>query len=196
MKEVGLFEAWHQWWLIGEVKDLQLYGMSILWWGRIGKIVQFFSALAIVVEIVGPKPFHNVAEAFHRRSVFAIPLQIWGLSESPRFTLPDSLRKVLKIGFAVLIALAVGYFTTDYISTRFSLGIVLKVIFFMVIAGFTFVTIWMWLSLVATANFLLFNFAVVPLVDLIFDSPNLLWWVKVFSVLLLLLGFHFDLLAS
>lgn len=46
-----LIDAWFIWWEGGTPNVL--WGVKMLWWGRIGQFIQFFSATIIVVEIVG-----------------------------------------------------------------------------------------------------------------------------------------------
>lgn len=53
MSEISYFGAWHHW-LNGEnVAACYLWHFPILWWGRVGKVVSFISALAVIAELIG-----------------------------------------------------------------------------------------------------------------------------------------------
>ena len=55
MESVNLVEAWQRWAAGESVQHLNLWFWSILWWGRIGKILGIFGLLALIAEIIGPK---------------------------------------------------------------------------------------------------------------------------------------------
>lgn len=40
-----------------EIRSLkyELWGLKVLWWGRIGKVLQLFAAFVVVLEILGPE---------------------------------------------------------------------------------------------------------------------------------------------
>ena len=54
MESVGFFEAWQLWASGEKVEDLKLWWWSILWWGRAGKILGLVAFVALVAEIAGP----------------------------------------------------------------------------------------------------------------------------------------------
>src|SRR3989442_1077505 len=70
--DVGLSDAWRMW----SSGDLdggdQLWGVSILWWGRIGKLAEFVAALTIVAEIIGPEKIKGFGKAVRHLSTEAI----------------------------------------------------------------------------------------------------------------------------
>lgn len=53
--DVGLLDAWRHWFLGESLDPLYLWGISIFWWGRIGKVLEFAAGLTIVAEIIGPE---------------------------------------------------------------------------------------------------------------------------------------------
>ena len=63
--------------------ECALWGKSMLWWGRIGKLVTLLSALAIIAEFLGPTRRRNVGQKFHgainvRRLLGSIlPAYLW-----------------------------------------------------------------------------------------------------------------------
>lgn len=53
--EVDIWEAWSHWFAGQPLGDARLWGMPILWWGRIGKLAQFAAGLAVVLDLIGPE---------------------------------------------------------------------------------------------------------------------------------------------
>ena len=52
---VGYLHAWALW-ANGDpnLKEMSLWGLSILWWGRAGKFAAFAAGLVLVLDIIGP----------------------------------------------------------------------------------------------------------------------------------------------
>jgi len=49
-------DAWATWYAGNEVnKDLIIWGISIRWWGRIGKALQLVGAFTLTLELIGPR---------------------------------------------------------------------------------------------------------------------------------------------
>lgn len=59
MEEISLIEAWGLWWSGVDIADRKLWGLEILWWGRIGKLSQFLAACFILIEIIGVDAVKN-----------------------------------------------------------------------------------------------------------------------------------------
>lgn len=55
MEAVDYFDAWARWFDGNEVKNLTMGGIQILWWARIGKLMQFAAGLVIVLDLIGPE---------------------------------------------------------------------------------------------------------------------------------------------
>ena len=53
--EITLSEIWKLWLSDNLSADAVLWGISIFWWERIGKVMQFLGATTIVADIVGPE---------------------------------------------------------------------------------------------------------------------------------------------
>ncbi|GAA3839217.1 hypothetical protein GCM10022243_02030 [Saccharothrix violaceirubra] len=53
---MGWWEAWTRW-AAGDptLKDAVLWGVKVLWWARIGKLMAFLAGLVLVVDIIGPE---------------------------------------------------------------------------------------------------------------------------------------------
>lgn len=54
MIDLGLVEAWQQWLGGKQLVADHLWGVSILWLGRVGKLTQFVGASMIIADIIGP----------------------------------------------------------------------------------------------------------------------------------------------
>ena len=55
VSNVSLIEAWKIWFSGDLPADTILWGISILWWERIGKLMQVLGATTIIADIVGPE---------------------------------------------------------------------------------------------------------------------------------------------
>ena len=61
---VSLFGAWHLWLSGKPLTGLKLWGVNIIWWGRIGKILEFLAAYAVIVEIAGSVRLQRYGKSF------------------------------------------------------------------------------------------------------------------------------------
>jgi hypothetical protein len=52
------------------VSNYVLWNIQILWWGRIGKSISFFSAFTIIAEIIGPQHLKEFGNSLHSRFDF------------------------------------------------------------------------------------------------------------------------------
>lgn len=71
-------------WLSGyPTLDCKLWGLPMLWWGRIGKLVALLSAFAIIVEFAGPTRMRAWGQSLHRavdvRALVGrlVPVYLW-----------------------------------------------------------------------------------------------------------------------
>ena len=53
--EITFSEAWKLWLSDNLPADAILWGISIFWWERIGKVMQFLGATTIIADIIGPE---------------------------------------------------------------------------------------------------------------------------------------------
>ena len=53
--EITFSETWKLWLSDNLPADAVLWGISIFWWERIGKVMQFLGATTIVADIIGPE---------------------------------------------------------------------------------------------------------------------------------------------
>ncbi len=78
--EIGLYDAWRAWISGTEVRDHVLWGISILAWGRIGKILEFLAAITVVAEIIGRERLKKIVGSM--RAIIAEVLSYFAASKS------------------------------------------------------------------------------------------------------------------
>jgi hypothetical protein len=61
---IGIVEAWSQWAAGTLSHDSHLWGLNILWWGRIGKVLELLSGAIIVADIMGPDRLRQYGQRF------------------------------------------------------------------------------------------------------------------------------------
>jgi hypothetical protein len=50
---VDYLEAWSLWWSDNLPRDAVLFGIKVLWWGRIGILLELIGSMTIIAELVG-----------------------------------------------------------------------------------------------------------------------------------------------
>lgn len=50
-----LWDAWTHWWSGEQVGGLPLFGTTVLFWGRLGKVLQFAAGLVVVLDLAGAR---------------------------------------------------------------------------------------------------------------------------------------------
>ncbi|NUT99867.1 MAG: hypothetical protein HOY78_48445 [Saccharothrix sp.] len=63
MTEVDLIDAWTRWLSGQRVDGLLLWGWPVLYWGRLGKLLQFTAGLVVVLDLLGPDRIRRAATA-------------------------------------------------------------------------------------------------------------------------------------
>ncbi|GAB2749838.1 hypothetical protein GCM10027174_25380 [Salinifilum aidingensis] len=62
MVDVGYWEAWGLWWSGTKLEDFAMWGLPLLWWARIGKLLQFTGGAVVVLDLIGPERFTRFAD--------------------------------------------------------------------------------------------------------------------------------------
>jgi hypothetical protein len=164
--DLGLWEAW-TWWFQGVPLDsVSLWGVPILWWGRIGKTAAFLGGMTVILDIVGPESIR----AFGRR------VKTTG-AEDVTFTIAG-IGAAAMLGFIIVPLLVWPFFGRE--GARIALVAMATLIF-----ATLFLLAYPKVIMAAILGFarLLEN----PLAERI---------VRTVGVVFLLAGFHFDLLAT
>lgn len=63
-----LLSAWAQWFHGVQIPMLDLWGHKVFWWGRIGKLLQLFAALLVLLEIIGADKLKEMAASARKNS--------------------------------------------------------------------------------------------------------------------------------
>ncbi|MDI2029859.1 hypothetical protein QFW96_14605 [Saccharopolyspora sp. TS4A08] len=66
LQAVGYLEAWSLWWSGAEVKGFAMWSLPVLWWARIGKLLQFAGGAVVIIDLVGPERFKQLSNRMGR----------------------------------------------------------------------------------------------------------------------------------
>jgi hypothetical protein len=177
MESISWLEAWSRW-ASGNptLKDNMLWGLQILWWGRIGKIAAFVGGLTLVLDILGPERLRSALG----RSVEKIKI---GGGRARRL--------LFRLTLVAAIILGVAQVTTRMIRGS-SLW---EALFRDQLFSFQ-----VWHLLIAVLGFFAIYYYVIPLVGrwavYAFEHDKIAQSARTVSLVLFLIGFHFDMLAS
>ncbi len=164
-QSLSYVEAWRQWAAGDDIEDKAMMGITILWWGRIGKIVAFVGGGTFVLDLIGPQR-----------------LREWGRN---REKVTERVAGTLvAVAFASLLILdSDSSLFPSYNSLIWFIRIPLTIA--------TLVAVFYVLRLVAKIG----EWIAIKLCDAL-DHPTPALSIRVIAGGLLLIGFHFDLLAS
>jgi hypothetical protein len=173
-----------------------------LWWGRIGKIVQLIAALTILAEIVGPERLRTFGKSL--RAQFGVRLLKHVLKEWLRDKDTEPIMYASGC-FLTLVGVVIWDFYFMYtgwkdISSYSFLRIVVCLIALSIIGVVVIGTPIMYaiefLSVLLAVLVAAIDVLLITPVAWVLEQPYADKVIKIASVLLLLVGFHFELLAS
>ncbi|GAA0978493.1 hypothetical protein [Nocardiopsis tropica] len=52
--DLSLLDAWNLWWSGQQLTGHTLYGVPVLWLGRLGKLLAFLAGTTILLDVIGP----------------------------------------------------------------------------------------------------------------------------------------------
>lgn len=185
----------------------------MLWWGRIGRIAEFLGALVIVAEIIGPARIRSFGSMLRERSVKAIadtniqdPIA-WLKAMVEYYSAPfgsEEERVALKktetyqtdslFYLVVLASLAGG----GYIAHELWQSVWLTaagVLMGLGVASLIGPLVTCGLGLILRARGLAFDTVIAAPIAWVLDRDAVEKWIKTAAAVMLVLGFHFDLLA-
>jgi hypothetical protein len=213
--DISLIEAWRLWWSGDSIVNFHLFGIPILWLGRAGKFLEFIGAATVVADIIGPERLR----AFGAKLRGLVTLEDtwsnlkkslgWYVHFYYSFKNPSEADfQEKRVTFAEIKADPLSYLST---SIALSASIVAWVfspfksiwvnfpIFVIAIYFFTFTLGPLGvLLIVGSFNILTFAIAIFVLkpAAALLDRKVLDVWIKLFAFMCLVIGFHFDFLAS
>lgn len=205
-----LLVAWRLWLLGFDIADCHLFGVSIRWLGRIGKILQFIGAITICLEIIGYRNIRNFSEK--RTSVFRhwIAEQISKQLDSPPFRVPAyldfphvgppvvrTIAAVMLVPMTFLnIIFVISYLPEIYENFfRFVLESFGRVIFYFLFA-IMFLVVPLALAYIITIVFVVFVACAIFVLLKVFGLKRLRRLVQIGAVLALVVGSALDMAAS
>lgn len=221
---MNLLEAWRLWGQGSQLESATLWGLSLLWWGRIGKLLQFAGALTVVLDLIGPGPLRRAGELLRKwplRNLVTTPVVLLvtfilafyvGDEIGGRINRwIDRLEWLELVLWGLMVLLGLSYGLLRWAQTRFHERIERVARGGLWTAGglLAFVALILLLSsfgpIVMAAAALFFSLWLVGLlIDILILRP-VIWVldrdppghpVKWAGFILLVVGFHFDLLAS
>lgn len=173
LSSVGYLDAWARW-AAGDpmLRNADLCGLPVLWWGRIGKVSAFLAGMTLILDIIGPERLRQFSERYLER-------------RRPRrgFGRPAAVAAVAGVilAWAIIRPGKVAILGTEL--TIYSYG------FTTVTAGIALI-----ISLALLTPTLLHG--VRRALVYVFERDALARTVQTVSLLLFIAGFHFDMLAS
>lgn len=215
MSDVSLIEAWSIW-LSGDLPDSALlWGISILWWERIGKLMQITGAATIIADIVGPEKIRKFGTSLQSQTSVTMLIQflrqcfswyaiIFRRTILKDFTdnISDQKRKqdnsqlnFLNYLICFFLSVSIVYMAELYLAGWGSLLTKFVLIYACVLVSVSpLITVLAVVS--STVLGLAINSLVIQPTAWLLEHPSLDRDIKIASLILLLVGFHFELLAS
>lgn len=214
MNEISIVDAWVLW-LSGHLSpDLMIWGVSIFWWGRLGKIMQAIGAITIIADIIGPEKIRAFGASLQGAVTSAILINFlrncfeWYKTvfrhtvmkdyedtvapitrQSGQFKL-DVLNYFVCFLLTILVVSSIGLQDTGWI-----LIVETAIIFCCLLVSISPLITVLILMLLTFAG-LVINLVFIKSLASALEHPSLDRFTKIASLLFLLVGFHFELLAS
>lgn len=213
MNEIGVVEAWSLW-LSGRLSpNTIILGISIFWWGRLGKVMQFVGAVTIIADIIGPEKIRSFGTSLHGAITVNVLLQFlkdcfeWYkivfrhtlmkdytddviTAKRPNQLKLDILNYLICFLLTVFVILLTGLEQTGWVFLV-EAAIIFGCLLVSISPILTVITV-----IGAAISGLLINAVLIQPLAWILEHPSLDRLTKIASFLLLLVGFHFELLAS
>jgi hypothetical protein len=219
-----LIEAWLLW-FAGRLGDTYiLWGIQLLWWGRIGKLLQLLAILTAVIEVVGAERLKEFGNRLH--GTFSLQKLLTLVNEANTFTwfwirsmtsnlsAEENARNVSsRMGFFHFLLLVFTLFLFGYLlwSQFFSLlwqdvtgllrfAVLVLYVFAILFAFGIFAWISGYITLIVVLLFyflgLLIDSIIIEPIAWAISRPKLEILIKVVAIIAAIIGFHFDFLAS
>ena len=211
---VGLIEAWQRWFAGEQIADLEFLGWQVLYWGRLGKILGAAGIVILIVDIIGPEKLRESArplktiEALGKDVVRGITGRVARSVASEGGPVTNEDRVIGSVVVLVLAGAAAFFiyktifdwrtilipdeyefsFFGDWRSGLLRLGLLIVAAGAIPLIGMTLLVILALLTIAMTLP--------IEMVAKALDRPTLERWIRTVTVVIVLIGFHFDLLAS
>jgi hypothetical protein len=169
MGTIGYFDAWGRWFSGLEVDpQLSMGFLTILWWGRLGKIAAFLGGLTVILDLLGVERLHQIAKGRQKWESRVEAGIGWLAGSVVGLTVAISAESVFRGATAwagVLAGVAAGIISSIF--SRISVGVIRRV-----------------------------TKALVDRLANTLAKPNPAYGIRIAATAMIVAGFHFDLLAS
>jgi hypothetical protein len=194
------------WWHGRSTLGLQLWGVPVLWWGRIGKLAQFAAGLVVLFDLIGAERLR----AFGRQSQWWARVLLLGLKFDFGWR-PDRMavdwrpgqhldwhdwKKLIKPALWVTLIPLSGWLLRTYVPLTSWTAVILYSVWatfaFVLGAALAFLVLYVVIMLIVLVVAVLPTIIVERLLNREQPGHPARW----IAFILFLVGFHFDLLAS
>lgn len=205
MTELTLSDAWRLWFAGPLSPSTTIFHLELYVWARLGKVLQFLGAATILAEIIGTERLRilgaSLRDIFSLRRAGAAIRDVWIFfkcfgndpwdkkSKEQFIATKSSNYYTALILLGTIILLGNLWTTLNWWQLLFS---ALAAIIVLSIAGFGIVVtggLICWLNLLGLA-------VIVEAVAWLLEQPRIDRWIKLGAFFALIVGFHFDFLAS
>ncbi|MCV9389051.1 hypothetical protein [Reichenbachiella ulvae] len=209
--DIDFIKAWELWFQGVGLTNYRLFGVSIFWLGRIGKIIQFLGGLMVIFEIIGftrlSKFSANLKELINFRNIRQIAF--FGLENTRKWYQKTTSKKltkeekdVLKIDSSYTLMLIIAALISAlYCSVK--LAEYMNWFWAIFLGSFAFSFSGLIIPVIISLFALLFycisyalNFFLISPIVWVLDKKSLNSIVKVIALMSVIVGTIFDLLAS
>ena len=205
-------DAWQAWASGDDISGREIWGISVLWWGRIGMIAQVLAALTIIAEIVGAHRIRAFGTALRERpdtvgprtlrdgwnwakAMWAYYMSPWGSEKEKK---AEARSETFRTNYLFSIA-AIGLFAFGmYVTWGFGWSWwvwLLSAVPMVGIASLLAAPLAVLIVVVAGGFALFAEYLLKPVAWVLErEKPDL--WIKGGSIVVLIVGFQLDLLAN
>ncbi|MGW3467320.1 hypothetical protein ACWDKQ_02335 [Saccharopolyspora sp. NPDC000995] len=174
VQDVGFWEAVGLWWDGQKLEDFTMYGWPMLYWARLGKYLQFIAGAVVVLDLIGPDRF--------RRSALRLRVRSRWLARFPLVRLVLLLVASLSLAASMVPVVIVEMRGEQTLSETFGSAGIPTMLGMLLALGLAYL-------LIKAEKFLL----VIAKIVAIGQHGNGWKWL---SFVLIVIGFHLDLLGS
>ncbi|MEU8207135.1 hypothetical protein [Streptosporangium sp. NPDC049046] len=180
MADIGYFEAWQMWLNGRSTLGNDMFGLPMIWWGRAGKIAAFVSGMTILLDIAGPERLTSFAGRLH-----ALVQALWSHAliysfSVASFVMAFSWVAIWDLVWSIDIPVPVAVSGLDVFVGLLRIVAIVALCFLLPLA---------------IAGTVLVIDKVCAKLPTIFTHPRAVH-IRIVAAALLIVGFHFDLLAS
>ena len=213
MNEISILDAWILW-LAGHLSPHStIWGVSIFWWGRLGKMMQFIGAATIIADIIGPEKIRAFGSSLHGAVTTKVLIELlkecfeWYVVVFRHTLMKDyaddtlvkrraAPSKIEGLNYFVCLLLTIAaILLTRLHQIGWMILIAAPMIYGCLFVSLSPIVTVLTILLLAALGFMINGVCIKSLAWLL-EHPSLDRLTKIASLLFLVLGFHFELLAS